>query len=132
MLIGHHEKPIHETDLVTFSLGIMAGLFLGYFTIKLGGIPFGIGSAGGLLVAGLVVGWLRTRNPMFGRVPAGARFILMELGLLLYFGWCRASSWIRFTSGNSFRRHSTFLHGCICNAAASSSRRFVREIRFEN
>ena len=82
--LGHHEKPVHETDLVTFSLGILAGLFLGYITVKLGGIPLGIGSAGGLLVAGLVVGWLRTRNPMFGRVPAGARFILMELGLLLF------------------------------------------------
>ena len=82
--LGHHEKPIHETDLVTFSMGILAGLFLGYITVKLGGIPLGIGSAGGLLVAGLVVGWLRTRNPMFGRVPAGARFILMELGLLLF------------------------------------------------
>jgi len=82
--LGHHEKPVHETDLVTFSLGILAGLFLGYTTVKLGGIPLGIGSAGGLLVAGLIVGWLRTRNPMFGRVPAGARFILMELGLLLF------------------------------------------------
>ena len=82
--LGHHEKPIHETDLVTFSIGILAGLFIGYMTVKLGGLPLGIGSAGGLLVAGLVVGWLRTRNPLFGRVPAAARFILMELGLLLF------------------------------------------------
>jgi putative transport protein len=82
--LGHHEKPIHETDLVTFSMGILVGLFIGYVTVKLGGIPLGIGSAGGLLVAGLVVGWLRMRNPLFGRVPAGARFILMELGLLFF------------------------------------------------
>jgi putative transport protein len=82
--LGHHEKPIHETDLVTFSMGIVIGLFIGYVTVKLGGIPLGIGSAGGLLVAGLVVGWLRMRNPLFGRVPAAARFILMELGLLFF------------------------------------------------
>jgi putative transport protein len=82
--LGHHEKPIHETDLVTFSMGILVGLFIGYVTVKLGGIPLGIGSAGGLLVAGLVVGWLRMRNPLFGRVPAAARFILMELGLLFF------------------------------------------------
>ena len=47
------------------------------------GIPLSIGSAGGLLVAGLVVGWARGINPMFVALAA-ARFILMELGLLLF------------------------------------------------
>ena len=82
--LGAKERPVHETDLLTFSFGIVAGLFVGYTAIKFGNLPIGIGSAGGLLVAGLVVGWARGRNPMFGRVPAAARFILMELGLLLF------------------------------------------------
>lgn len=81
--LGQKEKPIHETDLLTFSFGIVAGLFVGKLTVDVG-IPLGIGSAGGLLVAGLIVGWARGINPMFGRVPAAARFILMELGLLLF------------------------------------------------
>jgi putative transport protein len=81
--LGHKEKPVHETDLLTFAFGIVAGLFVGKVTVDVG-IPLGIGSAGGLLVAGLIVGWVHGRNPMFGRVPAAARFILMELGLLLF------------------------------------------------
>ena len=81
--LGQKEKPIHETDLLTFAFGIVAGLFVGKLTVDVG-IPLGIGSAGGLLVAGLIVGWARGINPMFGRVPAAARFILMELGLLLF------------------------------------------------
>ncbi len=82
--LGQAEKPIHETDLLTFAFGIVAGLMVGYTTIKVGNLPIGIGSAGGLLIAGLIVGWARGINPFFGRVPAAARFILMELGLLLF------------------------------------------------
>ena len=81
--LGQKEPPVHETDLLTFAFGIVAGLFVGKMTVDVG-IPLGIGSAGGLLVAGLIVGWARGINPMFGRVPAAARFILMELGLLLF------------------------------------------------
>jgi putative transport protein len=82
--LGAAEKPIHETDLLTFAFGIAAGLFVGYITVKVGNLPLGIGSAGGLLTIGLIVGWARTIHPLFGRVPAAARYILMELGLLLF------------------------------------------------
>ncbi len=82
--LGQADKPIHETDLLTFAFGIVGGLFVGYYTIKVGNLPLGIGSAGGLLTAGLIIGWARTIHPFFGRVPAAARYILMELGLLLF------------------------------------------------
>jgi putative transport protein len=47
-------------------------------------MPLGIGLAGGLLVAGLTVGYLRTTNPALGNMPRAARYILMELGLLFF------------------------------------------------
>ncbi|MCP4251049.1 MAG: hypothetical protein GY778_28765 [bacterium] len=83
-LLGHAERPIHETDLLTFAFGIVGGIILGTITIKVGDIPVGIGMAGGLLFMGLVIGYLRSQNPTFGRVPAAARFILMELGILFF------------------------------------------------
>jgi putative transport protein len=43
-----------------------------------------LGSAGGLLAAGLVIGYLRAIRPTFGRVPSAARWIFMELGLLTF------------------------------------------------
>jgi putative transport protein len=82
--IGRVEQPIHETDLVSFCFGIVAGLFVGYTSVSIGNLPLGIGTAGGLLTVGLVIGWARTIHPMFGRVPPAARFILMELGLFLF------------------------------------------------
>ena len=82
-LLGHIEQDIEETDLVTFSLGIALGAFLGLITFTIGGIGIGLGSAGGLLVVGLLVGYLSSLNPVFGRVPGAARFLLQELGLML-------------------------------------------------
>lgn len=82
-LLGHIEQEIEETDLVTFSLGIVLGSFIGLITISIAGISVGLGTAGGLLIAGLTVGYLSSMNPTFGRVPGAARFLLKELGLLL-------------------------------------------------
>ena len=82
--LGSEELKVTETDLVTFAAGIVFGLFLGQITVKLGGIDVGIGSAGGLLVSGILVGFLRANRPTFGRMPAAARFIVMELGLMLF------------------------------------------------
>ncbi len=48
------------------------------------GDPIGLGSAGGLLTAGLVIGYLRALHPTFGRVPGAARWVFMELGLMTF------------------------------------------------
>lgn len=82
--IGAEDRKAVETDLLTFAAGIVFGLLLGQITVKVGTIDVGIGTAGGLLVAGICVGFLRANRPTFGRMPAAARFILMELGLLLF------------------------------------------------
>lgn len=82
--LGHIERNVDETDLVTFGLGIAAGIFVGSITIPIFGISVGVGSAGGLLFAGLTIGYLRAIRPTFGRVPSAARWIFMELGLLLF------------------------------------------------
>jgi len=82
--VGHMERDIHETDLVTFALGIAAGIFIGTFSVKIGHISVGLGTAGGLLVAGLAIGFLHSVRPTFGRVPEAARYVLMELGLLFF------------------------------------------------
>jgi putative transport protein len=82
--LGVVEAKVQETDLVTFAAGISVGLLLGLITVKLGGLDVGLGTAGGLLLTGIAVGHLRSRNPTFGRVPPAARFILMELGLVLF------------------------------------------------
>jgi putative transport protein len=81
--MGYVEQQVEETDLVTFSFGIVAGGLLGLVVIKIAGISVGLGTAGGLLVAGICIGYLSSINPTFGRVPGAARYLLKELGLML-------------------------------------------------
>jgi putative transport protein len=81
--LGKAERPVHETDLFTFAFGICVGIVVGSSSLDIG-FPIGIGLAGGLLAAGLVVGYLRTTNPLVGNVPRAARYLMMELGLLFF------------------------------------------------
>jgi len=82
--LGHVEREIAETDMVTFAFGIALGVVVGMLAIKVGQLSIGLGSAGGLLASGLAIGYLRSIHPTFGRMPDAARWILMEFGLLLF------------------------------------------------
>lgn len=81
-LLGRQEHKIFETDIFTFSAGLVLGLVLGM--IKWPIINVSIGNAGGLLFMGILLGYLRNFGPFSGRVPLAARYILQELGLLLF------------------------------------------------
>jgi putative transport protein len=85
-VLGHAERDIDETDLLTFALGIAAGILVGSYTIQVMGVDVGLGTAGGLLSVGLVIGFLRSIHPTFGRMPSAARYVLMELGMLFFMG----------------------------------------------
>jgi len=82
--IGYVERNVNETDLVTFAAGVVAGFFLGQINIKLGGLAIGLSTAGGLLFVGILLGYLRSIHPTFGRVPPATLWIFKELGLLLF------------------------------------------------
>jgi putative transport protein len=82
--IGFVEQELEKTDLATFAFGMIAGTMLGLVTLALGNVSIGLGSAGGLLIIGIIIGYLGSVMPTFGRVPAPARFVLMELGLMLF------------------------------------------------
>jgi putative transport protein len=70
--------------MLTLALGIAAGVLIGMIAIEIKGIAIGLGAAGGLLVSGITVGYLRSVRPTFGRLPEAARWVLMEFGLLLF------------------------------------------------
>ena len=82
--MGYEEKRLQETDLVTVTLGIGLGVAIGSFAMMVGEVSVGLGLAGGVLVAGLLMGTLHARRPDLGNLPTGARNVLMELGLLFF------------------------------------------------
>lgn len=83
-VVGHVERDIAETDLFTIMLGVAAGVAIGAVTITILGVPIGLGVAGGVLLCGVFLGALRSVAPLFGRIPAGASWLIMELGLLVF------------------------------------------------
>lgn len=82
--VGYVEEEVEETDLLTFSIGIVFGVLMGLVVLKVANISIGLGTAGGLLIMGIVLGYLSSLNPTFGRVPHAARYILMEMGLMFF------------------------------------------------
>ena len=82
--LGHLEREIEKTDLSTTSWSIVFGIILGALSIPVAGVEIGLGSAGGLLVLGLLIGYLRSLFPVFGRLPNAAQWLFTELGLLLF------------------------------------------------
>ncbi|MBF2074849.1 MAG: hypothetical protein IGS50_13955 [Synechococcales cyanobacterium C42_A2020_086] len=82
--IGFFERDVDTTDLVTFAAGVIAGFLIGQIGIDIGGVKIGLGTSGGLLLMGLVLGYLRSIHPTFGRVPPATLWVFKELGLLLF------------------------------------------------
>jgi putative transport protein len=82
--LGHLEQDVEETDLRTFAWAIVLGILVGSWSIRVAGVGIGLGTAGGLLAMGLLVGYARSLFPVFGRVPGAVRWVFTELGLLLF------------------------------------------------
>ena len=82
--LGHIERDVYQTDLLTFASGIVLGLLLGSVTVKAGGVSLSLGPAGGLLISGIIIGFARSYNPTFGAMPHSVRWVFMEFGLMLF------------------------------------------------
>ncbi len=82
--VGFVERDLSRTDLMFVAGGICAGMLLGLLKLNAGGIVLGLGTAGSILVVGLVAGWARSRYPVFGAIPEPAQRLLMDIGLIVF------------------------------------------------
>ena len=85
--IGTIVAPHHTTDFIVLGLAIFFGGVVGVLlTFSVGGIKISLSTSVGTLLAGLLVGHLRTRYPLFGRIPDGAIAFMTSLGLAAFVG----------------------------------------------
>ncbi|TXL75933.1 aspartate-alanine antiporter [Vineibacter terrae] len=82
--LGHPMPATDKTDLVYLGLGVVVGMLIGSLSLKIGTLDLTLGTGGGALVSGLVFGWLRTRHPKLGTLPAPAAEVLKDLGLATF------------------------------------------------
>jgi putative transport protein len=81
---GFVERDLSRSDLMFLAVGICAGILLGLLKFGTGGVALGLGTAGSILVMGLIAGCLRSRYPVFGAIPEPAQRLLMDVGLIVF------------------------------------------------
>ena len=85
--IGAIVSPNPSIDFVVMGLAIFLGGLVGVLlTFPVGGIKLSLSTSVGTLLAGLLVGNLRTHYPLFGRIPDGAISLMTSLGLAAFVG----------------------------------------------
>jgi putative transport protein len=85
-LLGDSERRIGELDALGYTLGLALGALLGLVEIPLGGATFALGTAGGPLVVGLLLGRLERSGPITWQPPYGAGLSIRQLGTILFLG----------------------------------------------
>ncbi|MBP1753320.1 MAG: aspT [Geobacteraceae bacterium] len=83
-VMGYPQRPTSATDLMMVGVGCVLGTLLGMVVIPIMGVPTTLSTAGGVIVAGLVAGWLRSVHPTFGQIPDAGQWLLNDLGLNLF------------------------------------------------
>ena len=83
--IGVIIAPTKATDFFVLGLAIFLGGLVGVLvTFPIGDMRISLSTSVGTLLAGLVVGHLRTRFPLFGRIPDDAVSLMTALGLAAF------------------------------------------------
>jgi len=82
---GHRTKALHETDLMSLSIGILLGVVVGMIPFGLpGSKPITLGLSGGPLLVALILGHYGRVGKIVGRIPFAAQYLMRELGLIFF------------------------------------------------
>jgi putative transport protein len=80
--IGVADRATDETDMLAVATGIVVGALVGLPALHFGNVEIGLSLPVGVLLGGLVCGWLRSVKPAwFGRVPGPTLWVFESIGL---------------------------------------------------
>lgn len=105
---GKALKKIDSLDFFPFILTVVLGMVIG--SIKIPGINFSLGSSGGMLVSGLIVGHFGHMGKIDLRVSKSTLNIFRELGLMLFLVGAGVPGGVNFIK---FVKVSYFIYGAI-------------------
>lgn len=111
--LGYADRRTTKTDLVFVGLGIFIGGLIGSLAIHIGEIPISLSVSCGALIAGLVLGWLRSKHPTFGRLPRSSVWLMDNLGLNMFIAVVGISSGPSFVTGLKEVGPVLFLMGVV-------------------
>ncbi|HTT37504.1 MAG TPA: aspartate-alanine antiporter [Burkholderiales bacterium] len=96
---GFAEWPTAATDMVTVGAAIFLGGMIGLPALAFGKLEVGLSLAVGVLLGGLVFGWLRSVNPRFGRIPEATLWLFDSVGLTAFLALVGLSAGPEFVRG---------------------------------
>ena len=112
-MLGVADRPTDVADVAFIGAGITIGALIGALVWKLGGVPLTLSTAGGALIAGLVLGWLRSTRPFFGRIPSPTVWFMNSVGLNIFIAIVGISAGPGFVNGLRTQGISLFLWGAL-------------------
>jgi putative transport protein len=109
--------PDRATDVAFMGAAITIGALLGALTYKVGSVPLTLSTSGGVLIAGLFFGWLRSVRPTFGRIRSSTVWFMNSVGLNVFIAVVGISSGPGFVAGLQQLGFSLFLWGVVVTTA---------------
>lgn len=109
--LGYAQRSSSVTDLLYVGLGIFLGGILGSLAVKVGNIPLSLSASGGVLIMGIIFGWLRSRKPTFGAIPEASVWLMNNLGLNLFIAVVGINAGPDFIAGLKASGVSLFVAG---------------------
>ncbi len=114
--VGHADRPAEATDLKVVAAGIVVGGLVGALSVTVSGIPIGLSTSGGALLAGLLLGYFRAVHPTFGSIPGPSLWLLNTLGLNVFIAVVGINAAPGFVTGLQQVGISLFLWGAVATS----------------
>ncbi len=114
--IGYADKPTTSTDMVFVGLGIFIGGLLGAVVLPIGGVPITLSTSGGVLILGILCGWLRSFIPIFGNVPSSTLWFMNSVGLNIFIAVVGITAGPTFISGLKEVGAEIFVFGLLATS----------------
>jgi putative transport protein len=113
-LVGRIISPTEETDLSVLGLAVFVGVLLGaIITIPIGNFKVAVGTSIGTLLAGVLVGWMRSVKPWFGVMPNAAILFMRSIGLTAFVAMVGLKAGPIFVSAVREHGYTLFLGGIV-------------------
>jgi putative transport protein len=109
--LGYPDRATDVADVAFIGAAIAIGALLGALVYKIGTVPLTLSTSGGVLIAGLFFGWLRSVRPTFGRIPSSTVWFMNSVGLNVFIAVVGISSGPGFVAGLQQLGFSLFLWG---------------------
>jgi putative transport protein len=117
-ILGNDLKATYEVSLLPILLGLLFGFMLGQVTLPLPLVgPLTLGTTGGTLIAGLLLGARYQTGPLIWDVPTAGNRLIRDLGLALFMAAVGTSAGVSFV--DTLRSHGLplLLSGAVVTLA---------------